>query len=492
MKVEDLFEGIKHKVIGDITGVDIQNITCDTRYVSANTCYYCINGGNIDGHTLADVVVEKGASLLVVNYPVDIDIPQIVVEDTRRAMSISAGNYYGKPRDCLKLIGVTGTNGKTTTTYMLQSILNKANIKAGVIGTLGIVIDNITLPNKLTTPDPIELHKTFRQMVDAGVEVAVMEVSAHAIELQKMAGIKCDIGILTNVTQDHLDYFGSMQRYAEVKKKFITNEYCNIGIVNIDDEVGREIALSDDNDIPIYTYGLSNPCDVFCPRYTFGVSGTKYLVNAFDDLASIDSKMIGKFNLYNALASISASKCLGINMDSIVKGISDLESVEGRCNVVNLDNNKMVIIDYAHTPDGLKNILTAIRPLTRGKLISVFGCGGNRDTSKRAIMGKISGECADYTILTSDNPRLENPDEIVEDIEAGISQVSQEYICIVDRREAIRFALNMAEAQDIIVLSGKGAEKYMDIGGIKHPYNDKDTVIEEYENLAIMNGVSKC
>ena len=492
MKLGEFLKGVQYKVVGDIDNLDIISIANDTKEVTKGSCFYCIEGGNVDGHTLADIAVSKGASVLMVTHAIDIDVPQIVVKDTRSAMSITAGNYFGNPRDKLKLIGVTGTNGKTTTTYLLQSILSSAGKKTGVIGTLGVKIDKINLPNKLTTPDPIDMHRIFRQMVDAGVEVVVMEVSAHAIFLQKMAGIKCDIGILTNVTQDHLDYFGTMENYSAVKSKFLTSEFCDVGIVNIDDNVGKGIVLNKNSDIKLYTYGLSNPSEVFCPKYTFSATGTEYWINAFDELALVKSNLIGKFNLYNALASVTASVVLGVDMDSIVEGLTKVKSVDGRCNVINLPNKATVVIDYAHTPDGLKNILTAIRPLTKGRLISVFGCGGNRDVTKRAVMGKISAECADYTIITSDNPRLENPNDIIKDIESGISEVTQEYMCIVDRRESIKYALSITTQEDIIVLSGKGAEKYMDIGGKKYPYNDEDTVWEEYNEMCKLNEVKEC
>lgn len=492
MKIEEFLKGVKYKVVGDIDNLDISNIACDTKDVCSGTCFYCIEGINVDGHSLADVAVDKGAKVIVVTHALDIDIPQIVVDDTRKVMSITAGNYYGNPREKLKLIGITGTNGKTTTTYMLESILSSAGYKVGVIGTIGIKIDTITMPNKLTTPDPIEMHRIFRQMVDANVDIVVMEVSAHAIHLNKMAGIKCDVGVLTNVTQDHLDYFGTFENYASIKSKFLTSEFCDVGVINIDDNIGKEIVLNKSSDITLYTCGINNPSEVFAPKYEFSASGTKYFVNAFDELALIESKLIGKFNLYNALASITTSVVLGVDMQSIVQGLEKVQSVDGRCNVINLSNNVTVVIDYAHTPDGLKNILTAIRPLTKGRLISVFGCGGNRDTTKRAIMGRISGECADYTIITSDNPRLENPNLIINDIEQGISEITKQYMCVVDRKEGIKCALSMANSDDIIVLSGKGAEQYMDVGGRKYSYNDKDAVFEEYEKLTKSNEVKLC
>ena len=486
MKVSKIFNGIDYRAIGDVD-FDITNLACDTNKVQKGGAFFCIKGNTVDGHTFADTAVSKGAKLLVCEHPLDLDIPQVVVEDTRVAMAKGAGNFFGNPRDKLKIIGVTGTNGKTTTTYMIQSILQDAGHKVGVIGTIGIVIDKIKKPALLTTPDPIEFHSILADMVKASVDTVVMEVSAHAIALHKMAGVICDIGILTNVTQDHLDFFKTFENYAKTKRAFISPDFCKIGVVNIDDAVGKNIVLNKErlaNNFDVVTFGLQNPCDVFSPEYKFSLKGTDYVINLFDDVRTINTKLIGKFNLYNAFGAATACSLMGVKVDDIVKGLDDMDFVPGRFNVINLPNGTTAIIDYAHTPDGLLNILSAVRNVTENKVVSVFGCGGNRDTGKRPIMGQISGENADFSIVTSDNPRLEKPEDIISQIEVGISEVTQKYLCITDRRTAIRYALGILNQGDVAVISGKGAEDYMDANGIKYPYNDTDTVMEEYQNIS--------
>ncbi len=486
MKIPELFSGVKYRTIGDVS-LDISSLACDTTKVQDGGAFFCLNGTKIDGHDFAEVAVQKGAKLLVCTHALDLDVPQIIVNDTRSTMARCAGNFWGNPRDKLSVIGVTGTNGKTTTTYMLQSILQKAGKKVGVIGTIGVVIDNIKKPAELTTPDPIEMHKIFAEMVNAGVDTVVMEVSAHAIALQKMTGVICDVGILTNVTQDHIDFFKTFDNYANTKRSFISPQFCKLGVVNIDDAVGKSIVLDNSktqSQFHIATYGLYNPCDVFAVKYKYSMRGTQYILNLFDDIKSVNTKLIGQFNLYNALGAATACKLLGVSTDDIVKGLCDMEFVPGRFNVIHLPNDSTVVIDYAHTPDGLLNILTAVRKVTDKRIISVFGCGGNRDSAKRPIMGQISGENADFSIITSDNPRLENPNDIIKDVEKGICNVTDKYLCIPDRRDAIRFALRESNAGDVVVISGKGAENYLDIGGVKYPYNDTDTVYNEYAQIS--------
>ncbi|MBQ8761773.1 MAG: UDP-N-acetylmuramoyl-L-alanyl-D-glutamate--2,6-diaminopimelate ligase [Clostridia bacterium] len=482
MKIEKIVGNEKiERIIGDFTEIDIKNLCCDTHKIEKDSLYFCLKGSSVDGHDFAENAKKLGACALVVERVLDVDLPQIVVKNARYAMAVMAGNFYDNPRNKLNLIGITGTNGKTTTTYMIQSILQNAGHKVGVIGTIGVVIEDITLPAQLTTPDPIELHKLFAQMVEYGIDSVVMEVSAHAIALDKMAGVVCDVGVLTNVTQDHIDFFKSFKNYSQTKEKFITSQFCKYGVVNIDDKIGKKIVLNNEKNntnLKIFSFGLNNPCDVFAVKPEYSLSGTNYCLNLFDELYTIKTKLIGQFNLLNALGAATACKILGINDRAIIQGLKDMDFVPGRFNVIDLGNNKSAILDYAHTPDGLMNILSATRKVTSGKIISVFGCGGNRDALKRPIMGKISGELADFTIITSDNPRFEEPMKIISHIEDGIKQVSQNYLCVEDRKQAIDYALNMLNENDVVVISGKGAEEYIDKNGIKYPYSDKQTILE--------------
>ena len=484
MKIEKLLKRQKIvKFIGNFNKIEIEHLSCDTNKMQKNTLYFCLKGEMNDGHNFAFLAKQKGAVALVVEHPVDVDLPQIVVPDSRSAMSLIAGNFFDNPAQKLKLIAVTGTNGKTTTTYMIKSILEKAGFKVGLIGTIGTVIDDILLPATLTTPDPIELHSLFHQMVNKGVSFAVMEASAHAIKLHKLDGIKFDVGILTNITQDHLDFFKTFESYKNTKLAFLNQKYCKNIVINADDKSGQELLLSTKDKSNVFSFGLNNPSDVFAVNYEFKIDGTEYFLNLFDEMLHIKTKMIGQFNLYNALSAVTACKILKIKTPYILSGLNEMQSVAGRFNVINFDNKTSAVIDYAHTPDGLKNILTSVREVTSGKIISIFGCGGNRDTGKREIMGKISGSLADFTIITSDNPRLEKPMDIILQIENGVKLSSKNYLCIENRVDAINYGLKMLKEGDVCVISGKGAENYLDVGGVKYPYSDLETVLSEYQKL---------
>jgi len=467
--------------------IKIQHLTCETACVKQNSLYFCIRGQNVDGHSLAHIAIQAGAVALVVEQKLDnVSIPQIIVKDVRSAMGQMASNFFHHPREKFKLIGVTGTNGKTTTTYMLKSILETAGHKVGLIGTICNMIGDQKFDSRLTTPDPIELHRIFAQMAKAKVEYVVMEVSAHAIALNKMAGVVCDAGILTNITQDHLDFFGTFEKYRDTKLQFLTDEFCKIKVANIDDDSIREFVLAQ-NEGKIATFGLNNPCDCFATRINYAMVGTTYVINLDDELRAINTRLIGEFNLYNALGSALCCLKLGIEAKDIALGISACDFVSGRCNIIRLNNGAFAVIDYAHTPDGLQNILTSIRKVATGKLYSLFGCGGNRDTTKRKIMGEISGKLADFTIITSDNPRLEDPQAIIAQIEEGIRPLTNNYCCIQNRKEAILKAIDKLCPRDVLIIAGKGAEDYMDIAGQKIHYSDFEVLDEINKKLEKIN-----
>ena len=481
MRLSKILSNIE--VLNKYNDVDISNISIDTRRIKSDGLFFCINGENIDGHDLAQEAMYNGAKCLVVERKLDLNIQQILVKSTREAVSICAGNFYGNPRTKFKLIGITGTNGKTTSTYMIKNILQLAGYKVGVIGTIGVMIDEQSYPATLTTPDPIDLHKIFAKMADKKVDIVVMEVSAHAIALNKMAGIVCDIGVLTNVTQDHLDYFKTFKSYANTKKSFINPKFCKVGVVNVDDEIARELVLKNDSKFKIKTFGLNNPADCFAVNINYYFNGTTYFLNNEYDLNVINTRLIGEFNIYNALGAACVCSLLGINSKTIQLGLNTMDFVPGRINVLPLKNNAYAVVDYAHTPDGLENILTSVRKISKGRVISLFGCGGNRDSSKREIMGEISAKLADFTIITSDNPRFEEPESIIKQVEKGVKSISTNYKCITDRKEAIIYALNNVRENDVIVIAGKGAENYLDIKGEKIQYSDFE-VINEYKQEA--------
>jgi len=481
MELKKLLKDVEIKnIIGNIQNIKIENLCFDTKNIQKNSLFFCLNGSVFDGHNFASVAIKNGAIAIVCERPLNLDVVQIVVNSSRKAMSKISSNFYKNPRDKIKLIGITGTNGKTSTTYMIANILKAAGKKVGIIGTIGIWIDDIKLPATLTTPDPIYLHKIFSEMVKKDVEYVCMEVSAHAIYLEKMFGIVCDIGVLTNITQDHLDFFENFDNYKKVKQKFISSMFCKNAVINADDINAREMLYSREFK-KVFSYGLFNPCDVFAPKYSYSFCGTQFFLNLFDEVIFIKTKVLGQFNLYNLLCASTVCKLLGIDTKFIKIGLETMDSVPGRFNIVNLGKNKTAIVDYAHTPDGVKNILSAVREITNKKLIVLFGCGGNRDKTKRQIMGEICGRLADYVIITSDNPRFENPMDIIEEIENGVKKVTNNYLCIEDRSKAISCGIKMLNDGDVLAVLGKGVEDYLEINGVKYPYSDINTITLEAE-----------
>ncbi len=474
MLLKDLVCGVECRSVSG-PEVEIGSLGHNSKIITENMLFFCIKGTRLDGHDYAADAVAHGAVAIVVERLLPIKIPQVLVRDCRKAMAAIAGNFYGNAHNRMKIIGITGTNGKTTTTFIIRSIAEFAGLKTGLIGTSGIIVDGKIFPPILTTPDPIDLHRIFKDMADAGVQLVVMEVSAHALDLGKMDGIILDIATFSNLSQDHLDYFGNMEKYKAAKKKLFCSGYAKAAYVNIDDECGREIAA--EADIPVYTYGTENPADVFAVNYNASSDGLSYVLNCFDELADISFRLPGKFNMFNTMAAAGACRLLDIPIEAVESGIKGLSKVPGRFNVIDCGKGYSVIIDYAHTPDGLKNILSAIREFTKGRIITVFGCGGNRDRKKRAPMGWIVAKNSSYTIITSDNPRYEEPMDIIQEIELGVRAANgARFAAIESRREAIRYAMRVAAKGDVILIAGKGDEPYQEIMGEKLPYSDIETV----------------
>jgi UDP-N-acetylmuramoyl-L-alanyl-D-glutamate--2,6-diaminopimelate ligase len=473
MRVSELLEGVEvKKVIGD-AGVEVCGLYCDSRLVSTKGLFFALAGTSADGHSFAPYAEERGAACVVCEREVPVTVTQVIVDDSRKAMAKMSSNFYGNPSEKLKIVGVTGTNGKTSTTFLLKSIVEASGGSAGVLGTSGCFIGDKLLPTALTTPDPIELNKLLSLMADYGVDVVVMEVSAHALALKKLEGVKFEVGIFTNLTQDHLDFFQNMENYKKTKKSFFSPKFCKNMLINADDPCGREIASECEG--TAYTYALDTPARFSAVDIDYS-NGISYLADLDGEAANITSPLYGRFNVYNTLAAASACKILGISANDIVKGIRALREVEGRFNVIDSGKGFKVIIDYAHTPDGVKNVLTAARELCKRKLICVFGCGGNRDKSKRKVMGNIVSELADFAVITSDNPRYEDPMDIINEIEKGMKKGVSAYICIENRAKAIHYALYTAKEGDIVAILGKGSERYQEIAGIRYPYSDMETV----------------
>jgi len=461
---------------GDLN-TEIGEITSGSKDKTDRGLFFCIVGARFDAHDYAWEAVENGGVALIVEHYVELDVPQVRVSNGRAAMSRIAMAFYGFPSRKMRMIGITGTKGKTTTTYLLKSIIEKAGMKCGLIGSTGSMIADKHLDGKLTTPDPIDLQKTLRQMLDEGVEAVCMEVSAHAIDMFRLDGMEFEVGCYTNLSQDHLDYFYTMDRYFETKKKFFTCGMVRNAAVNADDETSAN--LIPDLKMPYVTYGIAVNSDVFARDIDITENGVHFTVQmtGIED-QRIHMKMTGMFNVYNALAASSCALIMGIDPVCIREGLRAVNSVPGRIEMLQTGTPYKVILDYSHAPEALKNILKTVRQFTRNRVIVVFGCGGDRDKGKRPMMGEISGKLADYSILTSDNPRTENPKVILAAIEKGIKPTGGKYEVIENRRDAIRRALEMGEDGDVIVLAGKGHETYQEIMGVKRPFDEKVIVSE--------------
>ena len=449
--------------------VDIKDLCVDSRKCLPDTMFFCIPGGKVDAHNFAQSAVKKGAVALVVNRKLDINVVQILVKDVRKALSLICSNFYNNVDKKLNLIGITGTNGKTTTSFIVKSILENCGKKVGLIGTSGCFIGDEKIETHLTTPDTLDLFRLFDNMLQAKVEYVVMEVSAHAIALNKIYGVKFDIGVFTNLTQDHLDFFGNMQNYWQAKKTFLT-DYCNKVIVNVDDPYGRELL---DEDMLLFTYGLENPSDLFAININMSILGSEFYVNLDDAIEKVHFKLPGKYNVYNVMAGIYVANLCGINFKDIVSAVDKIESVDGRFDVKKV-KDFFVIIDYAHSPDALDNVLSTARALAKAKVITVFGSSGYRDSLKRPIMGEVVSKYSDYSIITSDNPRYERPLDIIQSIARGFT--NNNYKMEPDRVKAVSIALNLARKDDIVVICGKGHEKGQNIMGVDVPYCDYDEV----------------
>ena len=484
MRLIKLVEGLQDiNFEGNVSNFDVEilNISIDSRKEAKNTLFICIDGGSVDSHTLIEEAKENGAVAIVAERKVQTSLPLILVKDTRQALGLLASKFYGEPSKKMKIIGITGTNGKTTTSYMLASILKTAGKKVGIIGTLGIDYADKHFPSSLTTPDPITLHAHFADMGNRGIEYVVMEVSAHALYYKKLAGITFAACIFTNLTQDHLDFFKTMEEYKAAKLALFSPQKCEIAIVNGDDDTGREInKLREEMGARTYLYGLTSPADGFALVTDDFLGGIEAVFNLNDNLYRVRLRMIGEHNVYNALAAASCAQLLGFER-SISRGLANLKDVCGRLQRINRVNGAEIYVDFAHTPDGLEKSLKTLKKYCVGRLICLFGCGGNRDKSKRGIMGERAAKYCDFALLTSDNPRYEDPLDIINAIEKGYRKISNKYVIIPDREKAIEYALECLGTGDILLIAGKGGECYQEIMGIKYPFNDQDMVVKLLE-----------
>lgn len=485
VKLSDIINGLDIKIINGSSDVEVNALAIDSRKVKKDTLFVCIDGMRVDGHNFIENAAKAGASVVLCEKEVK-NLPEGVTvlscESSRKALADIAVRFYDNPTGKFELIGVTGTNGKTSSTYFMEKILAADGKSSGVIGTVEIRVGGEKLDYDFaasTTPETIELNELFNIMLDKGVDDIVMEVSSHALELDKVRGLSFDIGIFTNLTQDHLDLHKTMENYFRAKAKLF--DMCRIGVINADDEYGKRLIKS----VPcrVVTFGIDSVCDFKAENIVYKMDRVLFDVRYKETRESFELKVPGRFSVYNALGVIAAAYSKGIDMETIKKGISDIKGVPGR--IQNIENNRgfNVIVDYAHSPDGVENIIKSVREFTRGRIITVFGCGGDRDKKKRPIMGEISARLSDYTVLTSDNPRSEEPEDILKDIEAGVKPVTNRYEMIADRREAIFKAVKMAEKGDSVIIAGKGHEDYEIFKDKTIHFDDTEVATEALEDL---------
>ena len=484
MKLKDLLIGLNGlKARGDLD-IDIKGIACNSNDVKEGDLFVAIKGFEYDGHKFINEAIEKGVAAILIEEGCDLksfkvkkDTVVIMAKDTREALAIVSCNYYKNPSKKFKLIGITGTKGKTTTSYMIKEILEKAGKKVGLIGTLETYVNGKTIKtNDRTTPESLELQRLFSKMVAEKVEVAIMEVSSQSLKLHRVTGCDFDIVVFTNFSHDHISKIEhpTMEDYLQSKLKLF--EMCKVGIVNSDDVQGAKIPriFPESN---ITTFGIDNYANVMARDITVTNTYADFKVKLTDRNERVKVGIPGRFSVYNALASICVAKKFQISPEIIKEALLEVR-VPGRSEMVDNKLEIPIMIDYAHTPESLENILKAVKIYTRGKVICVFGCGGNRDEAKRPIMGEIAGRVADYTFITTDNARGENPEDIAKQIEKGIKKTKGKYEVILDRKEAIRKAIKMANKIDIVVIAGKGHELYQEINGKKIPFDEREIVKE--------------
>jgi len=460
-KLNELLKGIDILKAEGSLEIDINDIHYDSRQVTPGSLFFCIEGFRTDGHNFAAAAAEKGAVAVLLRKDTALPdgVTKIFVEEPRKVMGQISAAFYDNPAEKLLLFGVTGTNGKTTTTYMIKSILEQAGKKTGLIGTITNMIGKRQIPTERTTPESADLQKLLHQMLQENVEAAVMEVSSHSLELGRVNGCKFEVGIFTNLTQDHLDFHGTLEKYREAKAKLF--DLSRLAVINVDDDNGRIILKGLEN--RAFTYGIYKPADIFARDIEIHPEGVSFNLHILGGKIPVELSIPGIFSVYNALAAAAACYAAGISLEDIQAGLEIMRGVPGRFELLDTGTNYSVIIDYAHTPDGLENILKTARDLTRGRLVTLFGCGGNRDVTKRPLMGEVAGRYSDFCIVTSDNPRNEEPMAIINDILPGIRKTNCPYVVIEDRRKAIEYALKNAQENDLIILAGKGHETYQQI-----------------------------
>jgi len=490
MILKELLNDIEYEVVsGKTEGVDVTSVVYDSRKAGKGCLFVCISGANTDGHDFASEVVDNGARVLVtekdVVVPENSDITIIRVENSRYALAYISAAWFSHPADKLSVIGVTGTKGKTTTTYLTKAILEEAGHKVGLIGTIETVIDERHIPSKNTTPESYILQETFRDMADSGIDTVVMEVSSQALMMHRTAGFTFDVGVFTNIEPDHIGPNEHKDFEDYLRCKGLLFRQCRTGIVNGDDEHLTELLKGHTSEIvtfglkDINSLGRENDLRALNEELIKvpGELGVRFDIEGKYSLKQVEVGTPGDFSVYNALCASAVALHFGVNEDNIRAALKNTR-VKGRIEAVKVSDSFSLIIDYAHNAMALESLLNSLRKYEPGRLVTVFGCGGNRDKNRRYEMGEVSGKLSDFTIITSDNPRFEEPDDIINDIETGIKKTSGKYIKITDRKEAIAYAIKNGKPGDLIILAGKGHEDYQEIRGVKHPMDERVLIDE--------------
>ena len=481
MKLRELLNEIEIIRSNVDMDTEITGVTYDSRKVMPGDVFVAVTGFVTDGNRYIPMALEKGAAVIVTAVAPDENIPYVLVPSDRMALALIGANFYGRPAEAIKVIGITGTNGKTSSALLLKHVLEVAcGAKVGLVGTMGNMIGDTFLPGDRTTPESLDLQALFGQMRDAGCQYVVMEVSSHAIALDRVGGVRFEVGAFTNLTEDHLDFHKTMENYCDTKAElFARSKYC---VANVDDEWFERMCAKRTG--ALLTTAVRNSADLQAKDLQLLSDGIAFTAVSADAEVPVRLPIPGKFTVYNALTVLGCALQLGISLTDAAQALKTASGVKGRVEVVPTPGKPYtILIDYAHTPDGLENVLSSVRGFCTGRLIAVFGCGGDRDPIKRPIMGRIGVELADWAIITSDNPRTEAPMAIISDIVKGIDADKKNYEVIENRVASIRHAMDIAEKNDIIVLAGKGHETYQEIHGVKHHLDEREVVAEYLEEM---------
>ncbi|MCJ7653261.1 MAG: UDP-N-acetylmuramoyl-L-alanyl-D-glutamate--2,6-diaminopimelate ligase [Actinobacteria bacterium] len=491
MLLSELLDTLDEKKVEGFRDLELPGLAYDSRLVEPWEAFFCIKGLVTDGHLYAADAVGKGAAVLFIEKELEAEVGEEVilvkVPDTRRAMARCSARFFGDPSGELKLVGVTGTNGKTTTTFLVESICRKAGHRTGIIGTVETHIGSVVEPVTRTTPESLDLQRLLRRMADDGVEVVAMEVSSHALELERVDGCRFEVVVFTNLTQDHLDFHISIEEYFGAKRRLFTGDRFGPGrraLANIDDQFGRR--LMEETELGSRSFGLGREADIRGTGVEVSQGGNRFVLEYAGESIPLLTALQGRFNVYNCLAAAGVAFELGIGTGNIVQGLETMKGVPGRFENIDCGQDFTVIVDYAHTPDGIRSLLEACREVTSGRVILVIGCGGDRDRSKRPLMGKVGAEMSNLCIITSDNPRSEDPQAIIEMILDGIRESfsPERYMVEVDRRSAIYKAIGEAAPGDLVVVAGKGHESGQIFAERVIPFDDRQVVREGLKEVA--------